>query len=149
MSRNRGGIFGSITFLLGLVFGGFLTLLLSTDEKGDMKKTVKNTVSDIKQRLKEVSEKERIEAIFGDVSKEATERYQEARELFINKLAGLKQAVNTVDKEKYMAIIGEVTDELKKEGAMTAQQLKKLTNYLAEDYKKVTKKDSASKKKSV
>jgi hypothetical protein len=33
MARNRGGIFGSITFLLGLIFGGFLTLLLSTDEK--------------------------------------------------------------------------------------------------------------------
>jgi RecA/RadA recombinase len=140
MTRDRGGILGSLTFLLGLVFGGFLTLLLSTDEKGETRRTIKTKVKEIKKTLKDVSEKERIQEVFGEVSKEATTRYLEAKELLVAKLAGLKEAVETVDKEKYMAVVNEVTAELRKEGAMTAAQLKKLTQFLADDYKKVTKK---------
>jgi gas vesicle protein len=145
MTRNRGGIFGSITFLLGLIFGGFLTLLLSTDEKGETRKEVKGKVREIKKSLKEVSERERIEAIFGDVSREATERYREAKAMLTARLAELKQAVDTIDKEKYGNVVQDVVKELKKEGQMTATQLKKLSAYLAEDYQKITKKAKPTK----
>jgi gas vesicle protein len=145
MTRNRGGIFGSITFLLGLIFGGFLTLLLSTDEKGETRKEVKGKVREIKKSLKEVSERERIEAIFGDVSREATERYREAKAMLTARLAELKQAVDTINKEKYGNVVQDVVKELKKEGQMTATQLKKLSAYLAEDYQKITKKAKPTK----
>jgi archaellum component FlaD/FlaE len=102
-------------------------------------------VREIKKSLKEVSERERIEAIFGEVSREATERYHEAKGMLTARLGELKQAVDTIDKEKYGNVVQDVVKELKKEGQMTAVQLKKLSAYLAEDYQKVTKKAKPTK----
>jgi hypothetical protein len=145
MAQRHGGLFGSLTFLFALIFGGFLTLLLSTDEKGEIRKEVKDKLKDIKAKLKEVSEKERVQQIFGEVSKEATARYREAKALLVSRLAEVKQAVETIDKDKYQAVVDQVVTELKKEGAMTAQQLKTLTHYLSEDYKKITSKNRKKK----
>lgn len=147
MAKNK-GLFGTLTFLIGLIFGGLITLIFSTDEKGEMRESLKDRVGDLKAKLKEVSETERIKTIYGNVSKEATARYRQAKNLLIDKLALLKTSLKDVDQDKYKKVVNEVIAQLKEDGSMTATELKKLGSYLAQDYHKLVSK-SVKKSKTV
>lgn len=147
MSKSRGGFLSFLSMLVGLILGGLAALLLTTDETGDTKAPVKTKIKTLKTKLREASESDRVKKIFGQTSQEATTRYRQAKDLLISKLGQLKEAVESIDKDKYKSVVETVMADLKKDGAMTATQLKKLAGYLQADYKKLAAKPKAAKAK--
>lgn len=137
MVKNRGGIIGLITFIFGLVFGGLATLLLSTDEKGNTKAPVRGKLKTVKAGLHELTDKEKVAEIYGKASEAGLKQYQAAKVQVVQKVDALKKNLDTIDKEKYKTLVTGVVQTLKKEGAITASQLKKMSTFLYDDYQRL------------
>ncbi len=145
MANNKSA-FGMVTFAIGLLFGGLAALLFSTDESGKTKKNVQKGVSRVKQVMMEAADRERVREVFGKASAKANRLYAEARQNLSEKVEYLRDRFEKVDKERYSQVVNEVMTELKKDGAMTATQLKKLKNYFVEDYQRFTQEGKAGSK---
>jgi uncharacterized protein (DUF3084 family) len=135
MAKKKGGIL----VLLAALVGAITAIFFTTDEQGETKETVRGKVKALKARLKDVDEKQVAQKIFGEKSDEVLKMFRESKETVVTRLAKLKGTLDEIDKQKYLDIVTEVTEDLKHKSAVTSKQLAKLKDYLGDDYKKLTK----------
>jgi gas vesicle protein len=124
-------------FVLGTIIGAITTLLFATDEKGNTKKGVKDRVSKAKGRLNEIEEVRRVQEVFGEKTQEAQQVYLQAKDEVASRVQSLRNGMDSINKAKYRLVVDEVMSELKEAGSITGSQLKKLKNFLVEDYEKL------------
>jgi gas vesicle protein len=137
---NRGNAGWGAFFIIGALIGAFLALMFGTDENGNTKKSVKVKVKQTKDGMREFKE-ERIDPViqvFEEKTKEAKAKFDMAMEDLTGKLAALKENVKNLDREKYMKLVDEVVEDMKKTGEYTSGQLSRLKTYMATDYKEIT-----------
>lgn len=103
--------------LLGAVAGGVAGVLLAP-------KSGKETRDDIMK----LAEK---------VKKDATSYFEDAKAMLMQKVDALKSAGKKLDEKKYMEIVTEVVDELKKDRDLTMDAAKKIGTQLKRDWRKI------------
>lgn len=99
---------------IGAIAGAAAGILLAP-------KSGKETQEDIKKLAKEYTEK-------------AVDMYQATKKILEKKLDALKKAGSKIDESKYMGLVTEVVEEIKKDGSVTAEAAKKLGNQLRGDW---------------
>ena len=99
---------------LGVIAGAAAGILLAP-------KSGKETQEDLKKLAKEYQEK-------------AMDMYAVTKKTLEKKLDALKKAGSKIDESKYMGLVTEVVEEIKKDGAVTAEAAKKLGNQLRGDW---------------
>jgi len=99
---------------LGVIAGAAAGILLAP-------KSGKETQEDLKKLAKEYTEK-------------AADMYEATKKMLEKKLDALKKAGSKIDESKYMGLVTEVVEEIKKDGAVTAEAAKKLGNQLRGDW---------------
>ncbi len=103
--------------LLGAVAGGVAGVLLAP-------KSGKETRDDIMK----LAEK---------VKKDATSYFEDAKTMLMQKVDALKAAGKKLDEKKYLEIVTEVVDELKKDRDLTMDAAKKIGTQLKRDWRKI------------
>jgi gas vesicle protein len=78
-----------------------------------------------------------IEKFVKKAQKDAVEYLEEAKELVMAKATALKNTGKRLDEQKYVSIVGEVVEELKKDKELTLEAGKKIGVQLKRDWKKV------------
>jgi len=99
---------------LGAIAGAAAGILLAP-------KSGKETQEDLKKLAKEYTEK-------------AVDMYEATKKILEKKLDALKKAGDKIDESKYMGLVSEVVEEIKKDGAVTAEAAKKLGSQLRGDW---------------
>jgi gas vesicle protein len=139
MSKNKGGIF--FASLLGAAAGVIGGLLLAPQSgkatRRDIIRLANELSKDIKTGVGET--KERAEEIYGKATDEAIAKYNEVKNSVIAKVATLKTAGTTIDREKYAKVVDEVVTEFKEDFIDTKSGAVKIASYLKKDWDKVKK----------
>jgi gas vesicle protein len=99
---------------IGAIAGAAAGILLAP-------KSGKETQEDLKKLAKEYTEK-------------AVDMYEATKKMLEKKLDALKKAGSKIDESKYMGLVTEVVEEIKKDGTVTAEAAKKLGNQLRGDW---------------
>ena len=96
----------------------------------DIMKKVGTTVDETQDRVKE---------IFGEVTKSAMDKYNEVSGMVMGKVAAVKTAGMSIDKEKYSMIVDDVVAEFKEDFTTTKNGAIRIASMMKKDWEKVKK----------
>ncbi len=126
-----------VVFGAGLVAGWVVKQLFDSPEFKPQKDRILSKASELRERLTDSDEAERIKEIFGKTGKEVTSVYHEAKESLINELDTLKLSIEEIDKGKYVEIVTAIGTTLKNDQRLPEDQVQKLSKALIDDFKKL------------
>lgn len=126
-------------FLGGLLVGWLTSVLISND---NFRNGAKGRVRKLRKELEDEDLENRIKNIFGQYSRDLTEKYQSLKNDLIDKLSRTKEAGGKISESKYRDAVSEIVDRIKDGGDFTADQLDKIKYYLEQDYEKLKRHES-------
>lgn len=123
--------FGSLVAATAGLLGG---LLLAPKSGKETRKDIAKVALDLNRKIRTKTDEtqKRVKDIFGEVSDEATRKYKAVRDAIVSRVAAMKAAGTTIDKEKYESVVDEVVADVKDVG-------KKIGGYLKKDWEKLKK----------
>lgn len=124
--------------LFGMIVGGITALFLSPGSGEENRAVVAKKIKELQKLMEEKEIDKKVVEIFGVVTDEAKTLYLKAKEELIHGLANLKEAINEIDKEKYIAEVEKVMKKLQKEAKKDVKQMEKLKETLIKDWHKLT-----------
>lgn len=139
--------------IVGAAIGGLAAFFLSPKSGKENRKMAMKKYEAIKKMLKGKSMEEVVTEIFGKVTEEGKHLYNIARDEMTLRLDTMKETIDTIDRDKYVQLVDDVIERVKKEADATKERITKLQDFLlnrmgkaeemaAEDGKKVTSKVS-------
>ena len=153
MSDKKGSKLG-LGIVLGTIAGAVAGLFLAPKQDKQLRKDAKklssnfiNEVDKIKKELADKEPEEAIKIIFGKVTDESKDLYLKSKEQVATGLAQLHENYKTIGKAKYQKVVSEAVDSVKQDSHIPDEQLRKLMKYLEGDFKKLTARKQAAKKK--
>ncbi len=133
MGRNTGGKFlwGG---LLGMIAGTVGGLLLAPKSGKETRKDLVKLALDLNRKIRTQADetRKRVKDVFGEVTDEAMTRYKAIRDTVVSRLASIKTAGTSIDREKYEKVVDEVVIGFK--GVSN-----KMATYLKKDWTKIKK----------
>lgn len=125
MAKNGGKFLlgGLLAAAAGAIGGLLLAPKSGKETRKDIAKLALNLNRTIRTEAAET--KERVKEVFGEVSDEATNKYKAVRDGVVSRIASLKTAGTSIDREKYEEVVDEVVANFKGVGAKIAVYLKK------------------------
>lgn len=139
MASKSGKIF--LTGLIGIVAGAIGGLLLAPKSGKETREDLIKLRDGIKKQIKTTVEEteSKVIEVFGEVTKEATDKYKEIRTAVIDKVVALKTAGNEIDKDKYSVIVEKVVDDFKDDLVASKNSAIKMAAQLKKDWEKIKK----------
>ena len=139
MSKNKGGFF--LAGLVGALAGAVGGLLLAPKSGKETRKDIARLATDISKKIKtETNEtKERVRDVFGKVTEDATDKYNEVKNAVVGKVASLKTAGEELDKDKYGKVVEGVVSEFKDDFKATKSGAEKIIGYFKKDWERMKK----------
>jgi len=139
MSSKSGKILmaGLIGALAGAIGGLLLAPKSGKETRSDLIKLRDSIRDQIKNTVEETESK--VIEVFGQATKEATDKYKEIRTAVIDKVAALKAAGNEIDKEKYAAVVEKVVDDFSDDLIASKTSVIKMATQLKKDWEKIKK----------
>ena len=139
MSKNKGGFF--LAGVIGALAGAIGGMLLAPKSGKETRKDIAKLASDISKKIRtETNEtKERVKDVFGKVTEEATDKYNEVKNAVVGKVASLRTAGEEMDKDKYGKVVEGVVADFKDDFKATKEGAGKIVNYLKKDWEKLKK----------
>jgi gas vesicle protein len=138
-----------IGLLLGAVVGGVAAFFLSPKSGKENREMVSKKMKEFEVWLNEKEVKAKAEKIWGDVSKESIDVYKKVTADLSKDIAALREKAGKINFEKYKELLNESIDKAKENYKTTPEQLKKLSNYLKEEWKLFAMKGEEDSKKVV
>jgi gas vesicle protein len=138
-TQQKSSKFG-IGLLIGTLVGGIAALFLSPKSGKENREEV---IKKAKQLKKLLENRELLDAkvkeVFGEATEEAKAIYLKTKDEIIEQLSNLKGKINEIDKEEYIKIVGEVTNNIQKEFKKDAKILARLKEQLVNDWELIRK----------
>jgi gas vesicle protein len=125
MSDQKKSKFG-LGVLFGTLIGGLTAFFFSPRSGKENREAVAKKIKELKKILKEEKVDEKIKEV-----------YVKAKEWLIEELAQLKEAVESIDYEKYEKAVDKVIVRVKKETKKGAKEIEKLKKQLLKEWKKL------------
>lgn len=126
-----------IGVLIGTLLGGLAALFLSPTTGEENRELVAKKVKQLEKLLEDAELDKKLKSIFGETTEEVKMVYLQAKKEIIKKLAALKEAIDSIDKEKYEKVVHETVDLLKKEVKREGHEMEKLKEELLKEWKKL------------
>jgi len=146
MADSKAQKFG-LGILIGSVLGGIAATFLSPKSGKENRELIAQKIQELKKSLEEQHIDDKVKEIYGEVTDEGKKLYVTAREEVQKKLDELKKTVDSIDKEKYTAIVEDVMKKLKTEYKTSTAKLGDLQDYFEAQWNKLTAKTEEKKKK--
>ncbi|PIY69315.1 hypothetical protein COY90_01270 [Candidatus Roizmanbacteria bacterium CG_4_10_14_0_8_um_filter_39_9] len=140
--KNKSSNFG-VGLAIGAFLGAVATFFLSPTSGEENRKMVAKKVKQLEELLEDSELDKKVKLIFGEVTEEATMLYKKSKKMLIKKLSELREAVTSIDKEKYETVVHDTVEILKKEAKKEGKEMEKLKEELSKEWKKL----AAAKKK--
>jgi methyl-accepting chemotaxis protein len=145
MSRDNHPFSILSIFFFGTILGSIAALLLSTDEKGEMKGKVKTKIKYAKNRIS--AGEDWLTDLANDAAAEVASAFNQAKTKVQDRVELMRDKLGNVDKSKYTKAVAEVVTAMKDIGEVTAEQAKTITKYLLDDYQTLAAKPKQSTRK--
>ena len=127
--------------VLGAVAGAIGGVLLAPksgkETREDLRKLAVKLRKEVQETVKDT--KDKVKDVFGKASDEAMVKYKKIKTAAVNKVAELKTAGKSIDKEVYGKIVKDVVGEFKDDFKGTKNGATKMINQLKKDWSKVKK----------
>lgn len=123
-----------LTFAGGVAAGWLISLFMSTEIKTKTKKAIQKDAEKLKDILTNQENRERVAAIFDDVTQKTTNTYKTAQSKLISGLTSLKYSLEEIDKDKYQQVVNQIIKDLQDNEQINLKQAKKLKTYLVADF---------------
>jgi gas vesicle protein len=136
--QNKKKSFFGLGVIFGSIIGGLTALFLSPKSGKQNRKAVVSLIKKLKRLIEEKNLDEEVKKIFDEATEEVKKFYLRAKEAVIAKLSEIKEKIKEIDKEKYLKLVAEVVNELKKEKKFAESVLEKLENQLKNDWEKAS-----------
>jgi gas vesicle protein len=137
MSDNKKPSLFGLGVVIGTVIGAVSAFFLSPTTGEENREVAAKKIKQLKKLLQEHELDTKIKEIFGEVTEEAKAFYFKAKDELIKDLADLREKIEEIDKEKYLAIVDDLSREMKKEAKFTGKVIDKLHDHLVEDWEKI------------
>jgi gas vesicle protein len=136
-------------FLGGLVGAGLAFFLsprsgeenrrLVAKKAGQLRDTAADGFDNLKENLLDMKEDitESVMAVFGEVSEATISLYEDATTLFAKQLAALQKNMDDIDKDKYLAVVDNISDILAKNKRNSATNISKMKKYWVRNWKNI------------
>lgn len=134
-TQNSGMSWGAL--LGGVAIGFGLSMLLSPEQKSKAKHKLQSGAEELKKLMTDPAERDRIKDVFGDMTADSRRKYAEIKDSVVSSLQDVKDGWQSIDKDKYLALVNDSLDELRTEQKLTVRQLNKLRKYLESDYQRL------------
>lgn len=127
--------------IIGAVAGAIGGILLAPQSGKKTRQDLKNLAMKLSKEVQDTvkERKEKVKEVFGKASDEAIMKYKEIKSRAVSKVAELKTAGKSIDKEKYTKIIAEVVAEFQSDFKETKDGANKMIAELKKDWAKVKK----------
>lgn len=135
-NKNKSSNFG-IGLAIGAFLGAVATFFLSPTSGEENRKMVAKKVKKLEELLEDAELDKKVKLIFGEVTEEATMLYKKSKKMLIERLSKLRETVESIDREKYEAVVHETVDILKKEAKKEGREMDKLKEELSKEWKKL------------
>jgi len=123
--------------LVGTLLGGVAAFFLSPTSGPENRKMVADKVKELEKLLADKELDKKLKEIFGEVTEEAETLYKKAKKMIIQRLAELKESIDSINKEKYTEIVHETVDIIKKEAKKEGREMDRLKEELLKEWKKL------------
>lgn len=134
MSHKKTGSAFGLAIIIGAVLGYLIGLFIPDKARKKQKQELTNKSEELKRRLTDPKEREKIQAIFQENSQKATDTYRQAKKYLVTHLSELKGAVSEIDKDKYIKAVKKAIDQIKTDQQVPTKQLAVLKDYLEKDF---------------
>lgn len=123
--------------VLGTIIGGIAAFFLSPKSGPENREAVAKKIKQLEKLLKEKEVDKKVKEIFGEVTADAIAIYEKAKNWLVEELAVLEDAVEHIDKEKYMNAVEKVMHRVQKEVKKDVKELEKLKKQLIKEWGKL------------
>lgn len=139
MTKSGGKIL--LAGLIGAAAGAVGGILFAPKAGKETREDIKKMSNDIMKKVGTTVDEtqERVMEIFGNVTKAATDKYNEISGMIMGKVAAVKTAGMSIDKEKYSMIVDDVVEEFKDDFVTTKNGAVKVASMMKKDWEKVKK----------
>lgn len=139
MGKAKGSMFWAGLF--GAALGAVGGLLLAPQSGRKTREKISSLAKELGKKVSTESKetKGRIKDVFGKVTDEATQKYNEVKNSVIGKVAQVKTAGEKIDKEKYIEVVDGVVSDFRSDLEGAKASVTKIATYLKKDWEKVKK----------
>jgi gas vesicle protein len=123
--------------VIGAVVGAAAGIFLAPKSGKENREVVMEKFTDLKKAFETGNFDAKVQEIFGQVTDQTREWYRKSTDVLVKRLDHMKDAVMTLDKGKYVEIVGQVIEGLVEEKQVPKEEMEKLRKYLESDYKKI------------
>jgi len=127
-----------LIFGAGLAAGWIVKQLFDSPEFEPQKRQVLATAKELRQRLSDSDEADRVRGIFGKTTRDFTQIYQDTKENVLEEIENLRLSLDDLDKNRYVEIVTNIIKSMKNDQDLPEDQLKKLSQSLVKDFEKIT-----------
>lgn len=137
----------SAGLVLGAILGGAAALMLSPKSGKEHRKFIAAKLKELREGLDKFELQDKVEQIFGDVSEQSIEFYQQSRDELAKRIENARDRWDELDTDKYKELVREAVDQVREKGNFSSDHMNQLKDYLVEDWKTMaTTKDKKRKK---
>lgn len=135
-SNKRSSLFG-VGLFLGAVAGALGGLFFAPKSGKKLREDVAKRAAEIKKQLKDSDVEKVVRDIFDEASEKTIDAYNTAKDLLSEKIAEVSQSLQSIDKEKYVQLVGGVVETVKESYDVNEEKIAKLKTYLINEYTKL------------
>ncbi|MCA9372110.1 YtxH domain-containing protein [Candidatus Woesebacteria bacterium] len=114
---------------LGAVIGSITALFLSPGSGEENREWVKGKLEEVRDFTKDKDIEQIAEEVYGMASEEGKVLLEKAQKEFGAKMKEIRETMEDMDKDDYMALVKEVLGRLSKEKEATQKRLSQLSDY--------------------
>jgi hypothetical protein len=136
--RKDWPVIGSVA--LGAAVGLVAVKMMSKDDKKKINDWVNAQMKKIDDILSSDELKDRVSSIYDSVDTNTKSLFSKMYQAFLAKVYTLRDKAEDIDKSKYNKLVEDFAQQLKSDGDFNDKQLKRLKDYLTQDYKMLVEK---------
>ena len=139
MAKNSGKIF--LAGIVGALAGAVGGLLLAPQSGKKTRQEIVDLAEELTLKVKSKADDTRnqVKDVFGKYSEEGKAKYLEIKGAVVSKVATVKTAGESIDKDKYEKVVDEVVADFEEDLKATKSGSTKIVNYLKKDWEKIKK----------
>ncbi|MBI2641339.1 YtxH domain-containing protein [Candidatus Roizmanbacteria bacterium] len=139
VSNKKSSRFG-LGILLGMVVGAIAGIFMAPKSGKENREAVLKKLQQLKKELQDAEIDKKVKEIYGDVTEKSLELYAKTRKELVKRLDDIKERVEEIDTDKYIEMVEDVVERVRKETDETVERARKLRDYLVDRWNDLTSK---------
>jgi len=134
-TKKSPSVFG-LGLVIGTVIGGLTAFFLSPHSGKENREEVMARLKAFKKMLDQADIPAHVKEIYGETTKESVKLYTQVRKDLSKRITDVKETVADIDPEKYVHLIEDSVEHVRKELDETVERADKLKAYLVKNWSK-------------